>query len=218
MSAIEKLKAEAASLVAKSRAESQPLKHCNALEQVARRHGYRNWRACLVAQPAGLPPAGFRIPRRPQTPAEIEMKRYFNREWGFSLNIPQYWNTFPAVSSNSPFEVIRLASREHGFHQLIVFRHPCDPAKRPEERVAALQAHLAKSGSFNFLPGETAIGSRHVLTLDFNQPYEDGTWGCRHYSIFDGTLSYRLGFGSTAWNSNVDLCDRMAKSFEFFEE
>ncbi|MBS0630397.1 MAG: hypothetical protein JSS11_00670 [Verrucomicrobia bacterium] len=63
MSPIEKLKAEAVALRAAENAAGRPLKHCEALERVAKKHGYANWRACLAAlgaEPetaaAGAPP------------------------------------------------------------------------------------------------------------------------------------------------------------------
>lgn len=49
MSPIEKLKAEAVALREKETAAGRPLKHCDALERVAKSHGYASWRACLPA-------------------------------------------------------------------------------------------------------------------------------------------------------------------------
>jgi hypothetical protein len=43
-----------------------------------------------------------------------EMKRYRSAEWNFALDIPKRWHAFPPVSSNSPAEVIRFASKEEG--------------------------------------------------------------------------------------------------------
>jgi len=42
----------------------------------------------------------------------VEMKRYNNSQWNFGLDIPKRWNAFPAVPTNSPYEVIRFASRK----------------------------------------------------------------------------------------------------------
>jgi hypothetical protein len=48
MSSIEQLKAEAIALRAAERARGNILKHSEALEQVAKKHGYANWRAALA--------------------------------------------------------------------------------------------------------------------------------------------------------------------------
>src|SRR4051812_36644380 len=55
-----------------------------------------------------------------------DMKRYKSSEWNFMLDIPKRWNSFPPVSANSPYEVIRFASQEDGTHLLIIFRFPHD--------------------------------------------------------------------------------------------
>lgn len=48
MSPIEKLKAEAVALREAEKARGHEIKHCDALELVAKKHGYANWRACLA--------------------------------------------------------------------------------------------------------------------------------------------------------------------------
>src|ERR1035438_3837645 len=48
MSPIDALKSEAVALRAKEKASGRVLKHCDALEQVAKKHGYANWRACCA--------------------------------------------------------------------------------------------------------------------------------------------------------------------------
>ena len=131
MSSIEQLKSEAAALEAKARAQGHPMKHCDALEQVARSHGYDSWRACraILAYPvSAISPV---LPEKPSI-NNIEMKRYNSREWNFALDIPARWNAFPAVPTNSPNEVIRFASHEGGVHLAIIFRNPMIPnrAKR----------------------------------------------------------------------------------------
>src|SRR5664279_4071745 len=49
MSPIEKLKTEAAALEENERALGRPMKHCAALEEVAKKHGFENWRACSAS-------------------------------------------------------------------------------------------------------------------------------------------------------------------------
>jgi hypothetical protein len=62
--------------------------------------------------------------------------------------------------------------------------------------------------------GETTIGSKRVLTLDFDRPNPDGgTWSCREYFITYGTLDYVLGFGTTNRDAMFGLYERMAKTF-----
>lgn len=48
MSPIEKLKAEATALRAAEKVRGLVIKHCDALEHVAKKHGYANWRACVA--------------------------------------------------------------------------------------------------------------------------------------------------------------------------
>lgn len=212
MSPLEKLKSEAAALETKARVSGHPMKHSAALEQVARAHGYKNWRACLAVLTKAAHASSSASPSEPQ-PHEVEMRRYQSSEWNFSLDIPTRWNAFPGVTANSPYEVIRFASHEHGVHLLIIFRAPYDPQKSPKAYSERIQQVLAKKEFSNFVAAETAIGSRVVLTLDFDKPKENGTWSCRHYFLFIGTLAYTLGFGTDKRNDMIDLYERMAKSF-----
>lgn len=204
MSSIEKLKTEAVALAEKARAGGLNLKHCNALEQVARRHGYGSWRACRAAQAKAAP--------APQ----VEMRRYTNHEWNFSLDVPKRWNVFPPVPPNSPHEVIRFASLEDRYHLLTVFRMAADPARSVEARFASMRQHLEKAGYSNFVESEIFIRSRQVLVTDFEQLLEDGLWSCRIYSFVADRLGYTLGFGTFGrTEARLALFDRMARSFEF---
>ena len=60
------------------------------------------------------------------------MRRYVSQQWGFSLDVPERWNAFPVDPTNSPYEVVRFASSEDGFHNIIVFRNPRDPEGEPD--------------------------------------------------------------------------------------
>jgi hypothetical protein len=148
-----------------------------------------------------------------------ELKRYESSEWKFAIDTPTNWNRFPPVSSNSPYEVVRFQSIENGVHDLlIVFRSPRDPSKSPTEWLQEMQKVLEKGGFGNFVVGKTTIGSREVLTLDFDKASPDGgLWSCRHYMISDGTLGYVLGFGTNQREQMADLQDRIAKSFQILE-
>jgi beta-lactamase regulating signal transducer with metallopeptidase domain len=146
----------------------------------------------------------------------VEMKHYRNSEWKFELDIPKRWTVMPPVPANSPNEVIRFMSRENGDHGLIVFRGPYDPQRSPQAFSDMIQQILANAGFSNFVSGATTIGSRRVLTLDFEKPRPDGgLLSCRHYFIIDDTLVYTLGFGTNHREAMFDLYDRMAKSFVF---
>lgn len=215
MSSIEQLKSEAAALEAKARELGRPMKHCSALEQVARTHGYDSWRACCAILGATAPAVSTPLPEKPQI-NDIEMKRYESKEWNFALEIPARWNAFPAVPTNSPYEVIRFASHEGGVHLSIIFRNPYDPKQSPKAYSDHTQQILAKGGFGNFVSAETSIGSRAVLTLDFDKPWTGdggGTWSVRHYFLFDGTLAYVVSFGTTQRDAMIDLFDRIAKTF-----
>jgi hypothetical protein len=206
MSMLDKLRAEAAALEAEARASGNLIKHSAALEEVAKRHGYNGWRACVAAfSDATLSDT---------TPNPFEMKRYRSGEWSFSIDIPTRWNIFPTVPSNSPYEVVRFASHEDGFHNLIVFREPYDPKQSPEDHSKLIQDVLAKQGFSNFVQGNATIGSKTVVTLDFDKAFEQDIWSCRHYFMIDGsTLAYVVSFGSTKWADMNHLFGRMAQSF-----
>jgi hypothetical protein len=211
--AIEELKSEAAALEAKARAQGHPIKHCDALEQVARNHGYDSWRACraILGDPSSA--TGAALPEKSSV-SNIEMKRYTSKEWNFALDIPARWNAFPAVPTNSPYEVIRFASHEGGVHVSIVFRQPYDPEPGPEAYVDQIQQSLVMGGFGNFVAAEATIGSRTVPTLDFDKRDDKlGTWSVRHYFVLHGTLAYVVSFGTNRWHAMVDLFDRIAKTF-----
>ncbi|MBV9878567.1 MAG: hypothetical protein JO025_27800 [Verrucomicrobia bacterium] len=207
MSQIEKLKAEAVELESRQRALDNPIKHCEALEQVAKKYGYSSWRACRA-----------RLSDEPEEPDHPEavprMKRYRSAEWSFAIDFPAHWNIFPPVPSNSTWEVIRFASKEEGnFHIAIIFRAPRDPKQTPGESLAYIQQRLEPTGFGNFKIGEGPAAGKRVATLDFDKPKDGRTWYCRYYAVEAGTLEYRIGFGSDAPEKIVDIRDRMAKSF-----
>jgi len=144
-----------------------------------------------------------------------EMKRYKSAEWNFALDIPKRWNAFPPVSTNSPLEVLRFASREDGTHLVIIFRGPRAPGKTLQEVSDQAEQLLTGHGFGNFSRADIAIGTRPALRLDFDRPQGDGTWSCREYFLADATLQYTLGFGTTDRAGMFELYDRMARSFDF---
>lgn len=147
-----------------------------------------------------------------------EMKRYNSAEWNFALDIPKHWYAFPPVSSNSPHEVIRFASKEDGNHLVIIFRCPHDPKKPLKEAFDQVQQILAGKDFRNFTTFETTIGTMVALMLEFDRPQDGGIWSCREYFVAEGTLRYILGFGTNMKDNMFELYDRMAKRFEFSTE
>ena len=147
-----------------------------------------------------------------------EMKSYKSAEWNFALDIPKRWHAFPPVSSNSPLEVIRFASKEEGTHLVIVFRGPRDPNKPLKDVCEQTQKILAGSGFANFSTTETTIGTRPALRLEFDRPQDGGTWSCREYFVADDMLLYTLGFGTNNKDAMFEIYDRMAGSFTFSAE
>lgn len=164
-----------------------------------------------------------------------DMKHYKSRDWNFELDIPKRWNSFPPVPTNSPYEVIRFASREDGIHVLIIFREPNDPKRPAKARLEDVQKVLASKGFGHFAHAETTIQSRPVLMLDFDRPHNEAglplflegdryvhrpdlLWSCRHYLLVDDTLAYTLGFGTTNKAGMFELFDQIAKTFEIIPE
>jgi len=201
---LEKLRAEAAALEQEARAAGHPIKHTFALEQIAQKHGFANWRACLATL-------------RRQTAQETEssgFQRFHNAHWNYSLDMPTGWFEFPAVSTNSPYETARFISREDGLNVLIVFRIPHIPKNTPEEISRGAQVHLEKAGFSNFQIGAAMMGRRSVLTMDFDGTLNEKPWLCRHYFWIDGSpVRYTLGFGSTDRDAVSTIMDRVALSF-----
>jgi hypothetical protein len=152
----------------------------------------------------------------PSLPASsgTDMKHYQNSQWNFALDIPKRWNEFPPVLTNSPFEVVRFASHEDGNHLLIVFRAPYDPKLSPTDFAGRVEQVLGESGFSNFVIGATTIGSRHVVTLDFDRTEKNGSvWSGRQYYFVDGTIVYTLGFGTNRGDVMFGLYEQMAKTF-----
>jgi hypothetical protein len=145
-----------------------------------------------------------------------EMRRYQNDQWKFELDVPKRWAVLPPDLTNSPAEVSRIGSHENGNHNLIVFRQSVGPGKTAKRLADESQRFLAKHGFSNFVSGESVIGSRKVMTLDFERSVpEGGMWYCRHYIVVENSKAYVLGFGTTDRESTSELYDRMAKSFVF---
>jgi beta-lactamase regulating signal transducer with metallopeptidase domain len=148
------------------------------------------------------------------TPA---MRHYRNAEWNFALDVPQGWNRFPPNLSASPHEVMRFASGANGRQMLILFRSFYDAQKGLDGYISLDEQNLEKAGYSHFVTGETVLGSRRVVTLDFERPHPDGSTGTIHqYLLVEGTLLYTLSFSTTGiMRDMIPLTDRMANSFTF---
>jgi hypothetical protein len=97
---------------------------------------------------------------------------------------------------------------------LIIFRNSHDPQSQLKATLDSAQQILTNGGFSNFVQSETKIGSRVVMTLDFDQDINGhGRWYCRHFYIVDGTHLYVLGFGTEDREAMFPLFDRIAKTF-----
>jgi hypothetical protein len=208
MSRLDELRAEAAKLEASAEASGCPIQHSAALDEVAKRHGFNNWRAARAI----LNAADDVLPNLSN---ELRTRRYESKRWGFSIDVPLSWNAFPTDPTNSPFEVLRILSGDIGRTGMIIFREPRDPVLSPPKQIAAMQALLEKAGFGNFAVSEALVGASMVPVLDFDKPTEGGLWSVRHHVIEADTLRYVVSFGSSHWKLVLPLVERLAASFTF---
>ena len=170
-----------------------------------------------VAMGLALGPQG--LARAQDAIAGNSTQHYQNTEWNFGLDIPNGWNRFPAVLSESPHEVIRFGgSGQSGKQLLIVFRNFFDTQKGLGTYLTADEQGLEKKGFTHFITGEATLGSRHVTTLDFDRTDADGSiWSTHQYLLTQGSLLYTLSFGTSSKQPTTltPLEDRVATSFTF---
>ena len=159
--------------------------------------------------PADLPSV------RDREAPDTGMKRYTSSEWGFALDVPTRWNSFPPVSTNSPTEVIRFASNEDGKHLLIIFRNPYDPKEDASLYRDKIQEILSKDGFSNFAHSDAKIGSNVFKVLDADKILNGHLWSVRQFYIVDGTLVHVLGFGTTNRGAMFPLFDKIAETFRY---
>lgn len=208
---IDELKAEAMSLRKQQAQRGRPIRHSEALELVAKKHGFSSWRSCCALL-SGTEVVESSLEK--STDGVQQMERYADAEWKYALEIPKRWNRFPPIPSNSPFEVTRFMSHEDGFHLLIIFRQPFDPSKPIETHSARVQESLTKAGFGNFLAAEVTLRNRKTRTLQFEKSQEAGIWTCRQYFIPVETLCFTLGFGTNRPVDRFELFDQIAGSFD----
>jgi hypothetical protein len=174
--------------------------------------------AALVAIGLTLGPTGIAQAQAVDGSNAPATRHYQNTEWNFGLDVPKGWNRFPPNLANSPAEVMRFGSGEGGTQLLIIFRNYFDAQKGISAHISVVQQFLEKAGFAHFVTGEITVGSRRVITLDFDRPIPDGggTWSCRHYIFVEGSLLYTLGFGTSGKPEAVlPLQDHVASSFTF---
>jgi hypothetical protein len=147
----------------------------------------------------------------------VEMKRYQSTKWRFELDVPAQWTVMPPMPTESRAEVVRFWSYANGNEGMIIFRRAYDPQQQSQEEfVRQAQQVLANGGPSRFVTGETTLGSRRALTLDWTEATPDGgVMSYREYFLFDGPMMYRLRFGTPEGEPTLRLFERVAKSFSF---
>jgi beta-lactamase regulating signal transducer with metallopeptidase domain len=145
-----------------------------------------------------------------------DMRHYQSSYWHYGLNIPKNWSSSLPRCPNC---VIRFTSEEGGRqHLMTISRAPRDPQQTPKSYSDQLQQYQASRGFAHFVAGETTLGPRRVLTLDFDKVLHDGrTWSVRYYFVTSKTLVYILDFATSARDAMFGQFDRVAKSFTFDE-
>jgi hypothetical protein len=133
---------------------------------------------------------------------------------GFTLSVPEAWAEFPALLSNSAYEVARFAYRDHTSHLGIVFRMPGSPGLDPRGTADQVLARQRSQGFDNFVLADAAVGSRAGVLLTFDRKSEAGTWSAREYFVSAGSLVYCLGLGSGDRAGDAATFDAMAAGFE----
>jgi hypothetical protein len=132
---------------------------------------------------------------------------------GFTLSVPEAWAEFPALISNSAYEVARFAYRDHASHMCIVFRMPGSPGLDPRGTAQQALARQQSQGFGNFVLTEATVGKRAGILLTFDRKTEAGTWAAREYFVSAGSLVYCLGLGSGDAEGDAAVFDAMAAAF-----
>lgn len=133
---------------------------------------------------------------------------------GFTLSVPEAWAEFPALLSNSPYEVARFAYRDHTSHLCIVFRMPGSPGLHPRGTAEQAMVRQRSQGFGNFVLRDSAVGKRAGVALTFDRKTDAGTWSAREYFVGAGSLVYCLGLGSGDAEGDATVFDAMAAAFE----
>ncbi len=144
----------------------------------------------------------------------VALKLIDRPQLGFSVGVPREWSEFPALLSNSAYEVARFAYRDHTSHLCIVFRMPGSPGLDPRGTAELSQAKMAKQGFGNFVLGPVDVGGRPGLRLTFDKKTDAGVWAARQYFVTAGSLVYCLGLGTGDPDGDAAAFDAMAAEFK----
>ncbi len=148
---------------------------------------------------------------------ETPFKKFSKPEYGFTVSVPEGWSEFPALLSNSAYEVARFAYRDHTNHACIVFRMPGSPGLDPRGTAEQALARQRSKGYGNCVLADARLGDRAGLVLTFDKTTESGPWAAREYFVSAGSLIYCLGLGSGDPKHDADVFDAIAARFSITE-
>ena len=144
----------------------------------------------------------------------LTFKQVYKQEFGFTVSLPEDWSEFPALLSNSPYEVARFACRDHTSHVCLVFRMPGSRGLHPRGTAEQAQARQKSQGFDNFVLTDVDVAGRPGVLLTFDKPVQSGRWAAREYFVTVGSLVYCLGLASGDPQGDASLFDSMAAQFE----
>jgi hypothetical protein len=151
------------------------------------------------------------------TREETPFKTVHRQKLGFSLSVPAGWAEFPALLSNSPYEVARFAYRDHASHLCIVFRMPGSPGLHPLATAEQAIVKQRAQGFDHFVLTEVDVGKRRGVLLSFDKTTDQASWSAREYFVGAGSLVYCLGLGSGDASGDAAVFDSMAERFEVYD-
>ncbi len=141
------------------------------------------------------------------------MKHYRNNEWNYELDIPGDWSIYPPKSSGEVGRFTKYGSN----HQEL--RISLNTDNKPEEVIRShTQEKLGHGGFGNFIAGDMVIGTKKVLTLDFDKSMENEIMSHRYYFIPHDSQKYVLRFSTTNRDEMFKKYDRIVKSFKIIEQ
>jgi hypothetical protein len=175
---------------------------------------YSSARRILLAREGKAEDAGAEVKDAAEAAATSAFKTIARPKLGFTLSVPEAWAEFPALLSNSPYEVARFACRDHTSHLCIVFRMPGSPGLHPRGTAEQAMVRQRSQGFGNFVLRDSPVGKRAGVALTFDRKTEAGTWSAREYFVSAGSLVYCLGLGSGDAEGDASVFDAMAAAFD----
>lgn len=143
----------------------------------------------------------------------ISLKVISKPELGLHFGVPEGWEEFPPVLSNSPYEVTRFARQDHAAHMCVVFRMPGSDGLDPKGMAERAQAKQKAKGFDNFRLTRVEVGERPGVLLSFDKKTDRGAWTAREYFVSVGSLVYCLGLGTGDADGDELTFDAMAEHF-----